>query len=65
MSGNFINFTQTAPSEKHSTCIFRSKDMVVRRSCCKGTTTGYECVKRKIFPVVPEVCFGCNIFQAK
>jgi hypothetical protein len=55
---------------KFTNCKFRSTEMLiksVKRCACQGGThniSGYQCSKRDIFNVGPEVCTFCNVFES-
>jgi len=54
---------------KFNTCQFRSSEVIeksVKRCACQGgtyTVSGYQCLKRDIFNVTPDICHYCNLFQ--
>jgi hypothetical protein len=42
----------TEGAEKFETCIHRSKDFTIKKSCCSSLNiNGYMCLKREIFPL--------------
>ena len=56
-------------AEKFQECKNRSEGNVVKsvRICCNRftETTGYECVKRQIFPLTANHCEECGEFEQK
>jgi hypothetical protein len=57
--------------KKFNTCEFRSNDAIeksIKRCACQGgtyTVSGYQCLKRDIFNITPDICHYCSSFQER
>jgi hypothetical protein len=56
---------------KFLNCKFRSEDVIsknIKRCACQGgsyTDQGYQCNKRNIFKINPDICTHCSEFENK